>query len=178
LYYAISGNLDEDCHQGFKYVIKHEVFYNEKVYKWFPNPSLPKEELIRDKKKLLGVNFEKEGYIMFAITPKRYILKSSKNNNDQEVKKMNGVSSRLNDSIDLESFKSCLLKSSVPVSGINHSFMVVESDPFIYTRQILKYVQRKKAINGRVTDKMIVLENHSCAPFLPNLTKDDYYILE
>jgi hypothetical protein len=67
---------------------------------------------------------------MFAITPKYYILKSSKNDDDQDVKKMKGVSSRLNDSIDLESYKNCLLKSTVPVSGINGGFMVVESDPF------------------------------------------------
>jgi hypothetical protein len=79
------------------------------VYKWFPNPTLPKEELTRDKKKLLGVSFEKEGYIMFAIAPKCYILKSSKNDEDQDVKKMKSVSSILNDSIDLESYKSCLL---------------------------------------------------------------------
>jgi hypothetical protein len=59
LYYATSGNPDEDCHHGFKHVIKDEFFYNENVYKWFPNPTLPKEELTRDKKKLLGPNFEK-----------------------------------------------------------------------------------------------------------------------
>jgi hypothetical protein len=29
LYYAISGNLDENCHQGFKHVVKDEEFYNE-----------------------------------------------------------------------------------------------------------------------------------------------------
>jgi hypothetical protein len=57
---------------------------------------------------------------MFAITPKCYILKSSKNDDDQDVKKMKGVSSRLNDSFDLESYKNCLLKSSVPVSGIKN----------------------------------------------------------
>jgi hypothetical protein len=28
LYYAISENPDEDCHQGFKHVIKYEDFYN------------------------------------------------------------------------------------------------------------------------------------------------------
>jgi hypothetical protein len=90
---------------------------------------------------------------MFAIVPKYYILKSSKNDDDQEVKKMKGVSSRLNDRIDLESDKSCLLKSSVPVSGINHGFMVVESDPFTHTRQMVKYVQRKKAINSSDKNK-------------------------
>jgi hypothetical protein len=145
------------------------------VNKWFPNPTLPKEEQIRDKKKLVCVSIEKEGYIVFAIVPKCYILKSSKNDDDQEVKKMKGVSRRLNDNIDLESYKSCLLKSSVPVSGFNRGFMVVESDPFTHTRQMVKYVQRKKAANGNALDKMIVLENYSYTPFLHNFTKDDYY---
>jgi hypothetical protein len=95
------------------------------VYKLFPNPTLPKEEQTRDKKKLLDVSFEKKGYIMFAIAPKCYILKSSKNDNNQDVKKMKGVSFRLNDNIDFESYSSCLLKSSVPVIGINRGFMVV-----------------------------------------------------
>jgi hypothetical protein len=134
------------------------------VYKWFCNPTLRKEELTKDKKKLLGVSFEKEGYITFVIIPKCYILNSFKNDDDQDVKKMKGVSSRLNYSIDLESYKSCLLKSSVRVSGI-----------FTHTRQMVKYVQRKKAINVSALDKMIILEN---APFLPNLTNDVYYVLE
>jgi hypothetical protein len=111
---------------------------------------------------------------MFAIAPKCYILKSSKNDDDQVVKKMKGVSFRLNDNIDLESYKSCLLKSSVPVSEINCGFMVLESNPYSHTN-IIKYEQKKKAINGSALDRMIALENHSCAPFLPNLTKEDYY---
>jgi hypothetical protein len=56
--------------------------------------------------------------------------------------------------------------------------MVFESDLFTHTRQMVKYVQRNKTINGSPLDKMIVLENHACAPFLPNLTKDDCNILE
>jgi hypothetical protein len=91
---------------------------------------------------------------------------------------MKGVSSRLNDSIDLENYKSCLLKSSIPVSRINRGFMVVESDSFTLIRQMVKYVQRKKAINGSALDKMIILNNLEYAPFLSNLTKDDYYVLE
>jgi hypothetical protein len=59
--------------------------------------------------------------------------------------------------------------------GINRGFMVVESDPYSHNRHMVKYEQKKKAINGNALDKMIVLENHSCAPFLPNLTKEDYY---
>jgi hypothetical protein len=112
---------------------------------------------------------------MFAIARKCCILKSSKDENDEKVKKMKGVSFRLNDSIELESYKSCLEQSSNPVMGINRGFMVVESDPYSHTRHMVKYEQKKKAINGSALDKMIVLENHSCAPFLPNLAKEDYY---
>jgi hypothetical protein len=112
---------------------------------------------------------------MIAITPKCYILKSSKNENDENVKKMKGVSFRLNDTIELESYKSCLEQSSNPVMGINRGFMVVESDPYSHSRHMVKYEQKKKAINGSALDKTIVLENHSCTPFLPNLTKEDYY---
>jgi hypothetical protein len=131
-----------------------------------------------NKKKFLGVSFEKKGYIMITVAPKYYILNSSKNKDDQEVKKLKSVSSRLNNNIDLENYKNCLLKSSVPVSGINHGFMVVESNPFTHIRQMVKYVQRKKGINGSALDKMIILENHACVHFLSNLTKDDYYVLE
>jgi hypothetical protein len=59
--------------------------------------------------------------------------------------------------------------------GINRDFMVVESDPYSGTRYMVKYEQKKKAINECVLDKMIVLENHSCTHSLPNLTKEDYY---
>jgi hypothetical protein len=41
---------------------------------------------------------------------------------------------------------------------------------------MVKYEQKKKAINGSVLDKMIVFGNNSCVPFLPNLTKEDYYV--
>jgi hypothetical protein len=75
----------------------------------------------------------------------------------------------------LESYKSCVEQSSNPAIGINRGFMVVESDSFTHTRYMVKYEQKKKAINGSALDKMIVLENNSCAPFLSNLTKEDYY---
>jgi hypothetical protein len=112
LYYAISGDPEKDCHQGFEHVIKDEAFYNENVYKWFQNPQF----WTKDKKKLLRVSFEKEGYVMYAILPKCYILKGSKSNDKDDVKKMKGVSVRLNCDIDL-TYKSCL-ESSVPVMGL------------------------------------------------------------
>jgi hypothetical protein len=40
---------------------------------------------------------------------------------------------------------------------------------------MVKYEQMKKEINGSTLDKIIVLENNSSVPFLPNLTKEAYY---
>jgi hypothetical protein len=73
LNYAISGDPEKERHQGFEHMIKNEVFYKEKVYKRFPNPQLG----TKDKMKLLRVSFEKEGYVMYTIAPKCYILKGN-----------------------------------------------------------------------------------------------------
>jgi hypothetical protein len=100
---------------------------------------------------------------MFAIAPKCYILKSSKIENGERVKKIKGVSFRLNNKIELESYKTYFLKSSNHIMRINRSFMVV------------KYEQRKNTINRSTLEKRIILENHSYTHFLPNLTKEDYY---
>jgi hypothetical protein len=141
----------------------------------FSNSTLLKEEPTRDKKKLLGISFEKEGCIMFAIAPKCYILKSSKNENNENVKKMKGISFRLNDNIELEIYKRCFLKFSNLILGISRGFIVVESDSYYHTKHMVENEQKKKAINGIVLDKIIVHENNSYTSFLPKLTKEDYY---
>jgi hypothetical protein len=53
--------------------------------------------------------------------------------------------------------------------------MVVEFDFYSDTRHVVKYEQKKKASNGSALDKIIVFENHTSVPFLPNLTKENYY---
>jgi hypothetical protein len=74
---------------------------------------------------------------------------------------MKDVSFRLNDNIELETYKTYLFKSSNPVIGINRVFIVVESDPFSYTRHMIKYERKKMVMNGSVFDRIIVLENNS-----------------
>jgi hypothetical protein len=85
------------------------------------------------------------------------------------------VSFRLNHNIELKRYKSYLEQSFVSIIGTDRCFMVVESDTFSHTRQMVKYEQKKKAINGSALDKMIVLENNSYVLLLPNMTKEDYY---
>jgi hypothetical protein len=77
----------------------------------------------------------------------------------------------------LMSNKSCL-ESSAPVMGINRGFKMIEWNPLKHSRQMVKYEQKKKAINVLALDKMIVFENHACALFLPNLTVEDYIVLK
>jgi hypothetical protein len=36
LYFAISGDKNEDINQEFKHIISNEKCYNEKVSKWLP----------------------------------------------------------------------------------------------------------------------------------------------
>jgi hypothetical protein len=62
--------------------------------------------------------------------------------------------------------------------GINRGIMMIESNPLKHSRRMVKYEQKKKAINGLALDKMIMFENHASAPFLPNLTAEDYVVLK
>jgi hypothetical protein len=106
---------------------------------------------------------------MYAIAPKCYILKGNKTTDKEDVRNMKGVLVWLNDDINLMSYKS-RLESSVVV--------MIESNQFSHSRRIVKYQQKKKAINGLALDKMIIFDNHASAPFLPNLTAEDYVVLK
>jgi hypothetical protein len=80
---------------------------------------------------------------MFPIVSKYYILKSSKNENDEIVKKITGIFFRLNDNIELEIYKSCLEQSSILIMQTNRGFIVVESYPYSDTRHMIEYEQKK-----------------------------------
>jgi hypothetical protein len=106
MYMVFAGNPNDDCHQGYKYVIRNKEYYDRYVYKWLPDPNKD----IDNEKMLLDAVIEKEGYLMIAIAPKCYYLKTTKSTEakQNEVKKMKGVSVGLNPDITPESYKSCL----------------------------------------------------------------------
>jgi hypothetical protein len=82
MYWAVSGDLSEKTSQGFKHVILDHEFYNKHVYDYLPasfyssNSSNPKfsnkleEALFR--KKLGGLELEKQSGCMTALAPKMY----------------------------------------------------------------------------------------------------------
>jgi hypothetical protein len=43
---------------------------------------------------------------------------------------------------------------------------------------MIKYEQMKTALNSFALDKIVVLPNHSCAPYLPGLLSNKDYIVK
>jgi hypothetical protein len=88
MYFAISGNSEEDNNQGFKHIISDEKFYNDNVYKFLPSnfySTTAKPEFTNklDKqlfdKKLGGLEIEKHCDSMIALAPKMYSCINDKN---------------------------------------------------------------------------------------------------
>ncbi|KAA6309018.1 MAG: hypothetical protein EZS28_056586, partial [Streblomastix strix] len=102
-YWAISGKqviqtdanqqeYEDNLHQGFKYVIKDQQFYDADAKYYFPT-------LVGDKqneKKLLGLSIENEGDEMIALAPKNYYIHTFKCNQLTDVIKPKGVNLRQN----------------------------------------------------------------------------------
>ena len=76
MYWAISGDPNKDCHQGFEAVIKDQKFYNENAKYFFPivSENMTPLEKIRQEKKLLGLSIEKEGDNCIALASKCYTV--------------------------------------------------------------------------------------------------------
>jgi hypothetical protein len=173
-YWAIAGDPeDKDKYkQRFKNVIKNKEFYEEWVYKWFPRPGGG----TKDKKKLLGLAVENEGDVMIAVSPKCYYIhcydKDTKNVL-VDVTKAKGYSQ---DYLRLkrENYEGAV--GSDGVSTLRTNMLMRMVFPKGEPAQMMKQIQNKKVITP-VHDKMRVLKNYSCAPFIPGLKKDDYIIV-
>jgi hypothetical protein len=116
---------------------------------------------------------------MIKITPKCYYLKTTRPTEvkQNEVKKMKGVSVGLNPDITLENYKSCL-ERSIPKQGYNPGFKIIVSDIKSHQYEMIKYEQTKNALNNFDLDKMVILPNHACAPYLPGLLSNKDYIVK
>jgi hypothetical protein len=101
LYFAISGEKNEDINQRFKHIFTDEKFYNENVYKWLPSDfyssdnSNPTFETSIEKmdfdKTLLGYAIEKQSQHMIALASKMY---TAFNDNSTVSLKLKAVSSK------------------------------------------------------------------------------------
>jgi hypothetical protein len=172
MYFAIAGDPTDDYRQGFKHIIKDQKFYDENVYKWFPDPS----KGIEDEKKLLGVCVEKEGFKMIAVAPKCYYINSVIQPKKTEVyearikttMKIKGVSLARNN-INTNDYDDVVNEGKI-IKGQNCGFHTKKVDGII---GMVKLETDKNAITP-IHNKMICLPNFSCAPFIEGLTRNDY----
>ncbi|KAA6327356.1 MAG: hypothetical protein EZS28_053827, partial [Streblomastix strix] len=102
-YWAISGKqvvlndtnqqaYEDNLHQGFKYIIKDQQFYDANAKYYFPTIVGDKQ----DEKKLLGLSIENEGDEMIALALKNYYIHTFKHNQLTDVIKLKGVNLRQN----------------------------------------------------------------------------------
>jgi hypothetical protein len=166
MYWAIAGDPTDDIHQGFKNIIKDKEFYDANVYKWFPDPS----KGIEDEKKLLGLSVEKEGTDMFAVGPKCYYLYAwnGKSRKMEDIIKMKGVMRNLNLNLGRQNYLNAI-EHNTPAIGTNITLRMNKN------HEMTKQKVDKVAITP-IHNKMIVLANNSCAPFIEGLKAEDYIV--
>ena len=183
MYWAISGDPNRDCHQGFDAVIKDKMFYEKNAKYFFPiiDQNMSDLDKIRQEKKLLGLSIEREADNCIALAPKCYTLWDSPkekpykwdspsarpssmdtpmDNNDskQNVKamKVKGIKKNQTD-ITYEDYLEVLTNNTVK-SGKNMNLQIQDG-------VMSKISVYKNALTCAHT-KMRVLRNQSCVPFL------------
>jgi hypothetical protein len=157
VYIFITDDLDK--------LVTDQEFYDENVYEWFPDPS----KGLKDKKKLLGLCKEKEGQFMYAVSPKCYFLYTDDN---EGIAKFKGVMGRYNKNINGDDYLNVITKNAT-ITGTNVTLREKKiGDDFEMTKQR----QTKNAITA-LHNKMRVLSNDSCAPFIDGLKKEDYIVI-
>ena len=126
-----------------------------------PNPNI---NTIEDEKKILGCAIEKTGENMIALGPKCYTIFNS--NGQTKSLKLKGVSLKKN-IIKYEDYKSIIENKSIK-QGKNINLQMNNN-------QMSKLTVQKNALTG-LHNKMIVLDNQSCCPYILGLTSKDYLI--
>ena len=140
--------------------IKDKAFYNKNV-----------DKFMSGNKQLLGLSIEREGSSMIALAPKCYsIISQSATSNgiskNSEINKLKGLNLTDND-IHYDDYKEIIDKNSTK-SGVNKMIKCKGCDLF-------EIEQEKRCLTG-YHNKMVVLSNQCCAPFVYGLKASDYSI--
>ncbi|KAA6368256.1 MAG: hypothetical protein EZS28_036216, partial [Streblomastix strix] len=163
---------EDNLHQGFKYVIKDQQFYDANAKYYFPTIVGDKQ----DEKKLLSLSIENEGDEMIALAPKNYYIHTFKCNQLTDVIKLKGVNLRQN-SICKQDVIDNIVNGKI-TQGTNMRLGQLadqlQEGQLSKTYCMSKLIQTKNALTG-IQTKMIVLKNsQNCVPFIYGLTADSY----
>ena len=165
VYFAIAGDMNRHGEQVFDAIVKDKEFYDKYVYQFMPNPAIG---TVADEKKILGAAVEKYGDNQVALCPKCYTIWNNKENGSMETKslKVKGVSLKKNNINPTDYYTIIVDKCVIPGKNINLQ---------MNRNQMSKVTIQKNALTG-FHNKMIVLEDQTCVPFIKGLTANDVII--
>ena len=159
LYMSIAGDMNAPLDQLFDYVIKDRAFYDKHIYKFMPNPAI---NTTYDTKKILGACVEKYGANQVALCAKCYTIWSD----DRTISlKLKGISLKKND-IKPCDYKEVLDNQTVK-KGKNINLQM--------NNNVMSKITVIKNALTMYHNKMIVLSNQCCCPYIHGLTAKDYY---
>ncbi|KAA6391382.1 MAG: hypothetical protein EZS28_013092 [Streblomastix strix] len=165
MYLAIAGSQIEGYKQGLKYIIKDQLFYDLHYKKWLPWDNCT----VAEEKKLMGITTESYGENIVCLAPKCYSLYNGNEQNDDIVSlvnRMKGVSEK-KANLTTNDYIKCLN------DGCNIN---VTTNNLQMKMGIMSLICTEKSALTVDHNKMVVLSNGCCAPFMYGLNADHYLI--
>ncbi|KAA6382352.1 MAG: hypothetical protein EZS28_022121 [Streblomastix strix] len=165
MYLAIAGSQIEGYKQGLKYVIKDQLFYDQHYKKWLPWDNCT----VAEEKKLMGITTESQGENIVCLAPKCYSLYNGNEQNDDIVSlvnRMKGVSEK-KANLSTNDYIKCLN------DGCNIN---VTTNNLQMKMGVMSMISMEKSALTGIHNKMVVLSNGCCAPFMYGISADHYLI--
>ncbi|KAA6357093.1 MAG: hypothetical protein EZS28_047380, partial [Streblomastix strix] len=165
MYLAIAGSQIEGYKQGLKYVIKDQGFYDNHYKEWLPWDNCT----VAEEKKLMGITTESQGENIVCLAPKCYSLYNGNEQSDDIVSlvnRMKGVSEQKAD-LTTNDYIKCLNDGcNINVTTNNLQIKIV----------VMSMISTEKSALTGIHNKMVVLSNGCCAPFMYGINADHYLI--
>ncbi|KAA6362519.1 MAG: hypothetical protein EZS28_041954 [Streblomastix strix] len=165
MYLAIAGSQIESYKQGLKYVINDQLFYDQHYKEWLPWNDCN----VAEEKKLMGITIESQGENIVCLAPNCYSLF---NGNEQNVdivslvNRMKGVSE-----------KKANLTTNDYIKCLNDECNInVTTNNLQMKMGVMSMISMEKSALTGVHNKMVVLSNGCCAPFIYVISSDHYLI--
>ncbi|KAA6392380.1 MAG: hypothetical protein EZS28_012092, partial [Streblomastix strix] len=165
MYLAIAGSQIEGYKQGLKYVIKDQGFFDQHYKEWLPWDNYT----VAEEKKLMGLTTESYGENIVCLAPKCYSLYNGNEQNDDLVSlvnRMKGVNEK-KANLSTNDYIKCLN------DGCNIN---VTSNNLQMKMDVMSMINMEKSALTGIHNKMVVLANRCCAPFVYGINADHYQI--
>ena len=150
-------------------VIKNKEWYNKHYYKFLPrengdkNGSGAGSNSVCDTKKLLDCCVERHADNMIALDPPCYSVFNSNVNEINKIKRLDLTNNDFKHN-DYEE----MLDTGIVKSGVNRTLW--------FKNNQLQIIETTKKSLTVFHNKMVVLSNNSCAPFVQGLRFEDYIV--